>query len=395
MHNHRTPDGRTYWNPDHDNPGEEDAPDAGRTPIRRASLGRPAKIGRGGYGRDELAAGRVFETYERDAPPPIAPRRRIWPALVAVAFGPILVAAVLIKPWGSATSVASPSAKPAATVQTIAGPTASSDLASGSGYLPGGTDPSAGIGGHIYKSQDWSAMDWAFLVQDDSHAQWGFTTVSVQGVKMAPNDPAPTPQITWSPTGTTVPEASADVPDASRLLAIAVTWPANVKVTDVTFAFLGGPGYPAYLPPPGFDYDVPVRATPASEIAGPSPAAQVPQTLRLAQTTISGPVVGIYATEPFQDIGTAIELAAPASRPAMIVLAAQPNSRTYLTSGQFWIAPRAMSGLARSIAIGTAWRTLPWEWPVGTYQVTVAHDGTVTTLYLILNGVNYVGQPQL
>jgi len=118
-----------------------------------------------------------------------------------------------------------------------------------------------------------------------------------------------------------------------------VTWPTNVIVKHVSFVYLGGPEHPVYLPPAAFLPDSSVTPLPAASVA-------------------SGPAGSKIAANT-------------------------------ILSGEFLIPPTSASFGPPPSSIGTAWRSSPWAWPYGAYQVTVTTTtGTrKSVLDLLLTGL--------
>jgi hypothetical protein len=129
-----------------------------------------------------------------------------------------------------------------------------------------------------------------------------------------------------------------------NVYAIAVTWPVNVHVSRVSFVYLGEPESPSYLPPSGF--------VPNSDVT-PLPA----QSVTRVSTTPNADATG------------------------------SPNPRTVAGStwsGEFYVPPVDVASNIPAASTASAWRSHPWSWPYGAYQVTVTSDRGTTNIVLDL-----------
>ena len=110
--------------------------------------------------------------------------------------------------------------------------------------------------------------------------------------------------------------------------------PSDVQVRRVSFQYLGGPQHPAYLPPASFLPNSPLIPLRASSVSSASPA----------------PGIAGHA----------------------------------IRSGEFLIPPTAAAPNPANRALAAAWRTSPWLWPYGAYQVTVTSATGTTRVILDL-----------
>jgi hypothetical protein len=263
--------------------------------------------------------------------------------VLAVAGGIFLIAA-LLKPWPSTLPARRPSpiaaASPTAATAADPSPTASTPITV------------IRLGAPDTLVQRWSAVDWSGLRTADPDSGWGFAVAVMPSIGEGPaiiEGPAGLgtilPITHWVTAGSTPSNATLPVRGDDSIYAIAVTWPGGLHVTGVTFQYMGGSGYEPYLPPPGFPPFTQVSPLPAEQVATPRPSSQ------------SGPA------------------------------AAAPNAAgdPAIMSGQFWVPPAEVSGNALpSSVIPTAWKSLPWPWPNGTYRVTVSSETGPVTIVLRL-----------
>jgi hypothetical protein len=329
MNDKTRPDERSYWSPTDARPGEDDVP--------RVSAVRPTD-----ERRTELDGGGI-ETYPRsrddsDMVQRVGGRRRIRAEVVFAAAGIVFLVAALLKPWPSSAPLRQPSpiaaASPTVAVSSRSSPTKGAPV----------LVFQQGISGDLI--QRWSAVDWSQLRTSDPHSGWGVAAAYMPSIGQGPatiqgpaGPGAILPMTHWvaagsPPSGATLPAVVGD-----DVYAIAVTWPDGLAVTGVTFQYMGGAGREPYLPPPGLPPFTQVSPLPADRVATPN--------------------------------------ASPAASPALASI--QPGDAS-VRSGQFWIPPAEVSGAALSNAtIPTAWQSLPWPWPDGTYRVTVrSQTGSVT-----------------
>jgi hypothetical protein len=332
-----SPDERSYWSPT-DSPGEMAGGDSGEDTVRHA-----------GTRRTNLNPGGVETTYRRrladeEMVQRVGGRRRIRPEVVLAIAGSVFVVAALLKPWPNPLPASRPSpiaaASPTAAVTIGPSPIDNTDV----------TVIQFGVPDNLV--QRWSAVDWSGLRTTDPHSGWGFAAAMMPSVGEGPaiiEGPAGPgtilPMTSWVAAGSPPSNATLPVVGGQNVYAIAVTWPDGLNVTSVTFQYVGGSGREPYLPPPGFPPFTQVSPLPADRVASPAAATQ--------------------------------------SDPA----AASPALAGHLAirSGQFWIPPAEVSGNALSSStVPTAWKSLPWPWPDGTYRVTVVSQTGPVTIVLRL-----------
>jgi hypothetical protein len=204
--------------------------------------------------------------------------------------------------------------------------------------FPGATAAPAdqAAGGQTYS---WTTVDWSALNAEDNHAGWGFAAaVMAGGVGGLASPSALSPTTSWVTLGSPPVYSAVPVVQSQGVYAVALTWPSDVRVSSVSFLYLGGPQHPAYLPPASFLPNSPVIPLPAASVISASPA-----------TRISGKAI---------------------------------------RSGEFLIPPTSAATTAASRSLHAAWRSSPWPWPYGAYQVTVtsATGTTRVVLELLLTG---------
>lgn len=343
-------DDRTYWSPGDEVGGrvlDLGATEVGpaRTSGKRRKPERPRRALAAGLDHpDELARADEEGSIQR-----VGGRRRVRPELLLIFVAAAFVVGALVKPWpnpvppASRSLIAASSPSPANGTAAPTAPVLPPNLpldAGGGGTAP--PDVLVGVPGD--PAQLWETVDWSPLGSVDGHAGWGFAAAVLPTVADGlVGTGTATPTTTWSAAGS--PPAAATVPigRGDSAFAIAVTWPAGMTVSRVTFLYLGGPDHPPYLPPAGF---------PAFTQVSPLPAASV---------------------------------ASPASGPAAEHnVAALPSVGTALRSGEYWIPPSAAAFNPVTSSVPDAWQSLPWPWPNGTYRVTVTSPGGATILLLHL-----------
>jgi len=270
-------------------------------------------------------------------------RRRLRGEVVMLAAGLVFLAAALLKPWAGPVPARTPSPSttptPAAEIAAVPPPAVTSaptvvptptyapippyDYRWGFPFpapslAPGVSQP----GVSVTTNYAWSAVDWSSLSAFDSDARWGFAAAAMTssaGGFAGPSALAPT--TSWVALGSPPVYAGVPLVTGQNVYAVAVTWPTNVIVKHVSFVYLGGPEHPVYLPPAAFLPDSSVTPLPAASVA-------------------SGPAGSKIAANA-------------------------------LLSGEFLIPPTSASFGPPPSSIGTAWRSSPWAWPYGAYQVTV------------------------
>jgi hypothetical protein len=321
-------DGRTYWTP----PVETVTQDLETEPINPEFL-RPTSRRRPGRERRELDGSSIAQVAEDDAIQRVGGRRRIRSEVLLLAAGAVFLAGALAKPWPN----------PAATARST-GVAPSASLAISPDDSP---DIHIGISSDV--AQGWSAVDWSVLRGTDPHPKWGIATTVMPSLLngLAEPDKA-SPKTTW--TAATSPTGDLTVPVVHGLsaYAIAVTWPHNLDVTQVTFQYLGGPDFYSDIAPPGFPPFVQVSPSPGNGVALPM-------------------AVGSFGTS---------------KSPVAI------STGKTLSSGEFWIPPSDASlNAAIASPVPPDWRLLPWPWPNGSYAVRVTASTGTTTLFLKLEQV--------
>lgn len=256
-----------------------------------------------------------------------------------LAAGLVFLAAAMLKPWSgpAPAQTPSPSAAPSPPVEIAAVPLPTITAAPTPKAYPdippydyrgpypfqptaSPTAPEPLVLAHPPSS--WSAVDWRVLSTTDSHTDWGFATamMATQADGLAgPGDFSPTTG--WVALGSPPVYSAVPLVQGWNVYAIAVTWPSDLVVSRVTIVYLGGPEHPVYLPPPAFLPDSGVTPLPAVSVASASVA----------------PVIHSSA----------------------------------IRSGEFLIAPTNASSTTAPRSITAAWRSNPWPWPYGAYQVSV------------------------
>ena len=273
-------------------------------------------------------------------------RRRLRPERLLLIIGAVFVVAVLTKPWPTQppTRLASPSPSHSQpSLMARVAPSESNVAPSATGTLRAGfadlcpafgnraNDAPAGQQAMPGATPVWSKVDWGTLTATDRHSAWGFaTTVGADGV---PGTVDSTPNTNWVGAGAKPVYASVPLVCGQNVYAIAVTWPATVHVSRLSFVYLGEPESPPFLPPSGFVPNAPVKPLPA-------------------RTVISAPTASNSGASG----------------------AAAGSAR----SGDFYIPPVDASSSAASKSTASAWQSHPWSWPYGAYQVTLTSDrGTI------------------
>jgi hypothetical protein len=333
-------DERSYWSPTA-HPGEiadDDPPEEAVRPTRAL----PSDFDQGGV--ETPYGGRLSdeEMVQR-----VGGRRRIRPEFVLAIAGSVFVVVALLKPWPNPLPAGQPSpiaaASPMVAVAVAPSPGDNNDTTNVALIQFGVPDNLI---------QRWSAVDWSELRTADLHSSWGIAAATMPSVGVGPaiiEGPAGRgtilPMTSWVAAGSPPSNATMPVVGGQNVYAIAVTWPDNLKVTGVTFQFTGSSDREPYLPPPGFPPFTQVSPLPAERVASPAAATQTDR---------------------------------PAASPA-------PASHQAIRSGQFWIPPAEVSGNALSNSvIPTAWKSLPWPWPAGTYRVTITSQTEPVTIVLRL-----------
>ena len=294
-------------------------------------------------------------------------RRRIRSEFIVVPIGALFLIGALIKPWAGPT-VPSPSASDLAPAKIVEAPTAgliaagptNQDLFTVApwnyvGPLPVSSDnanPGTSVPPDL--GQGWASVDWSALGAPDTHTDWGFSSVQMPDLLTAAQPEVTAPQVAWTGSPGLAFPVTVSVPGNSRVFALAITWPSQQRVKALKFQYLGGPENPPYLPPAGFPPFTQVSPLPAAPMATPPPLVPNP-----------GPT------------------ASPS--PRAFSSAKVPSSTAPLHSGEFWVPPAAASWLASTAdSVPSAWRQLPWSWPMGAYRVTIVTSAGSTQVILRL-----------
>jgi len=323
---HGRPDGSPYSRPVHP-PAEK--------------LEEQATPGRTGAGEDVSFRDRDEGRTEVQR---VGGRRRIRPEVLLVLAGSAFVLAALLKPWPSSPPAtgASPASSGVAAFST--GPAASEQPGDYRFPVPSTDQPpedSSGITSSL--TQRWAAVDWTLLNAVDQHDTWGFGTAILPDLTtQPPGATPPSPALSWVAAIARPDPTVLRVASGGGVFALNVTWPSTVKVTGITFRYLGGPDHPPYQPPVGFPSFTEVSPIPATQVATP--------------------------------IASATPSATPTATPT--------GGGALLRSGQFWIPPSEASWNAATTSVPVAWHTLPWPWPDGTFRVTL-DTTTGPTAYLL------------
>src|SRR5450759_1294517 len=282
-------------------------------------------------------------------------RGRFRPEVALIVVAVVFVAGALVKPWPAPAPAGSPSpiaaASPSSSV--TAGPSAAiAAVQQGATYpnipptdyrwpfFTSTSAPGSELGPVVAATPQWSAVDWSILGASDPHAGWGFTAALMP----SPDANAASPTTNWDGAGSPPVYAMVPLVQGRYAYAIAVTWPNDVNVTGLKFVYLGPPRSPPYLPPAGFLPNVQVTPLPAERVSSPS--------------------------------------AGPAAVPTIPPWVS--SVRGAIRSGAFWIPSSEASPTALSSSIDAAWKSNPWPWPYGAYQVTVTSDSGTTNIVLDL-----------
>jgi hypothetical protein len=246
-------------------------------------------------------------------------RHFVRPDLAALMVGAVFIAAALVKPWGNIVSVPSPPGSPQISSQPLV-----IDRGSSEPTLPDYLD---GL------SRAWTGVDWRFLSETDTHSGWGISAASM--AETTASTPLPIvhiPSVRWTPVSTATPPTIIDVGHGMDVFAIAITWPEDLRVTSVSFEYLGN----------GYD--------PPSATSG--------------------------GFEPYTQL-------IPLSADAVAAPTEQPSSGSP-HSGEFWVPPAIKSPVTVDRSLVSAWRLLPWSWPLGEFKVTITSQQQPVTLPIYL-----------
>ena len=258
--------------------------------------------------------GEESESFER-----VGRRHFIRPERGALVVGAVFILAALVKPWGAVVPVPSASASasisnaPLLDIQSPQEPPLPPYLA----------DLSLG----------WAGVDWGFLRMTDSHVGWGISTAMMAQVTTSTPRPTPhVPSVVWTPVPTASPATVLDVGPDVGVFGLAITWPEDVRVTDISVEYLGSAYEPPYLTSGGF--------------------------------------------QPFTQLS-------PLSGDSLLAPGGQPTAGP-LHSGRFWVPPAITSPVTADRSAATAWRQLPWPWPLGSYMITITSQHQPTDMALLL-----------
>lgn len=281
-------------------------------------------------------------------------RRRLRGEIVLLVAGLAFLAGALLKPWPSPAPALHQSPNPSSSSAAIAAVQSPSTTASPSAVaypdiapgnfrgqfpVPAATAGLAGAQTGEGQTYSWTTVDWSALNAEDEHAGWGFAAAVMAGGPAGLASPsALSPTTTWVTLGSPPVYSAVPLVQTRGVFAIALTWPSNVRVSRVSFLYLGGPQHPAYLPPTRFLPNTLLTPLPAASVASTS-----------SVTGIAGQSI---------------------------------------RSGEFLIPPITAASSAARHSLAAAWRSSPWPWPYGAYQVTVtsATGTTRVVLELLLTG---------
>lgn len=248
-------------------------------------------------------------------------RHVIRPELGALAVGAVFILAALVKPWGAVAPTPSPSRS--ASISISNAPLLD---------IQGPQDPS--LPPYLTElSRGWAGVDWSFLGLTDGHVGWGISTATMAEVTLStPRPTVQVPSVVWTPVPTSSPATVLDVSPDAGVFALAVTWPEDVRVTDITVEYLGSGYEPPYLTSGGF--------------------------------------------QPYTELS-------PLRADSVLTSAGQPTQGSP-RSGEFWVPPAITSPVTADRSAAVAWRQLPWPWPLGTYKITITSQHRPIDLPLIL-----------
>jgi hypothetical protein len=312
--------------------------------TERASIRVPSRRERSGDARPAESDVAIRTEMSR-----IGRRGPLRPELVALLLGAAFVAAALIKPWPNPPRVAispTPSALADASRQGDSGITPEPSAAPTIdvyalippyNYRPGQWPPPT-QGPTPAADTPWSHVDWSFLSVADAHDRWGVSAVALPG--RAPADGRPDPSVSWAAEIAPWSPSIVPVPRDSSVFALALTWPAGLRVSSLSIDYLGAIDT-------GPTVDMPVVA----------PAARV---------------------EPLSAIAVATP---PGTSPPAAASLAPPDG---LVSGSYWIPPSSDLSGPSPEHVQAAWQRSPWSWPLGMYRATLASNAGTMIVVLQL-----------
>ncbi|HEY5488169.1 MAG TPA: hypothetical protein VIK06_11005 [Candidatus Limnocylindrales bacterium] len=250
-------------------------------------------------------------------------RHLIRPELGALAVGAIFILAALVKPWGTVARVPSPSASASASAFTNDAPLVNVQAPQEPPLPPYLADLARG----------WAGVDWSFLSMNDTHVGWGIAAATMPEVKTStPRSTLQVPAVFWVPVPTAAPATVVDVGPNDGVFALAITWPADLRVTDITVEYLGSGYDPPYVTSGGF--------------------------------------------QPYTQLS-------PLRADSVVTPTGQPSEASP-RSGEFWVPPAIASPVTADRSAEVAWHELPWPWPLGGYKITVNSQHVPTILALFL-----------
>jgi hypothetical protein len=272
------------------------------------------------------------------------------------------VVAALVKPWPNApgSSASGESLVQAAASATVSGVPGPSDspapqatptidvyrLIPPYNYRPGQWPPPTPASSAALPAETpWSHVDWSFLTDLDGHDRWGISALALPSE--APVGGQPSRVVSWAAEIAPWSPSVIAIPRGSSVFALALTWPAGLRVTDISIDYLGAAGS-------GPTVDMPVVA----------PAGRLTPLPGLAVATPPGPAP--QATDP--------ATGAPAGKDGGLV------------SGTFWLPPSSDLAGPTPASVRAAWQSTPWPWPLGMYRATLASNAGTMIVVLQLEG---------
>ena len=253
----------------------------------------------------------------------VGKRHFIRPELGALAVGAVFILAALVKPWGAVAPAPSPSGSASVAVSISNAP-----------LLDGQSSQEPPLPPYLVElSRGWAGVDWSFLGMTDGHVGWGISTATMAEVTLStPRPTVQVPSVVWTPVPTATPATVLDVSPDAGVFALAVTWPEDVRVTDIAVEYLGSGYEPPYLTSGGF--------------------------------------------QPYTELSPL--------RADSVLTSAGQSTQGSPRSGEFWVPPAITSPVTADRSAAVAWRQLPWPWPLGSYKITITSQHRPVDLPLIL-----------